>query len=193
MSYEDMLTKQNARQELRARLSAQDPTDRARRSLLIQRKLFYLETFRKARCVLFFASLPGEVDTASMIDAAIESGKRVLVPLTDLAARRLDLFEIRDRSELKKGATLGIPEPDPASARRASASEVEFAVVPGLGFDADRNRIGRGAGLYDRFLTSLAPGTPKVAIAFACQILPSVPVEEFDVKVDLILTEEGQV
>jgi 5-formyltetrahydrofolate cyclo-ligase len=59
-----------------------------------------------------------------------------------------------------------------------------------LGFDRAGGRIGYGAGYYDRFL-SKNPGLRKVGIAFACQEVGSIPVDENDIRMDAVLTEDG--
>lgn len=184
-----MQTKKSLRQELKARLSAQLPEERAFKSLLIQRKLFGLDAFKKAGCVCFFVAMPFEVDTASMIDGALDLGKRVLVPLTDLENKELNLYEIKDRrSDLRPG-TMGILEPMPERTRKAAVAEVDCIVVPGLVFDSRHYRIGHGAGFYDRFLKTLAPSVQKIGLGFSFQVLPEVPVEPHDVRLDAVLTD----
>ncbi|HTL70113.1 MAG TPA: 5-formyltetrahydrofolate cyclo-ligase [Candidatus Eisenbacteria bacterium] len=185
-----METKAELRSRMKARLGAQTPEDRRSKSAAIAEKLFASEAFRRADTVAFFASLPAEVDTAPMIDRSLAAGKRVLLPKTDLAARRVDLYEIRNRAtDLEPGA-LGIPEPRPGRLRAASVAEAALILVPGLCFDRRNNRLGFGAGIYDRFLASAPHGTPKVGLAFAFQVLDEIPVEPHDVPLDLILTEE---
>ena len=91
----------------------------------------------------------------------------IIGTLTDLENKKLKLCEIRDvRSDLVPGV-LGILEPDSSKAKEARADEVEVIAVPGLAFDKKKNRLGRGAGYYDRFLAGLPPGAFKVALAFS--------------------------
>ena len=184
-----MTEKKRLREEINKRLEAHSAAERRAKSLLIQKKLFGLEAFRNSSCVCFYVSLPTEVDTVSMIDQALETGKRVVVPLSDLENKELKLFQITNpRTDLKKGA-YGIFEPDPRSATPVDPGEVDCVVVPGIVFDEKKNRIGRGHGFYDRFLNKFGPKVFKVGLAFSFQVIPQVPQESHDEPLDLVLTE----
>lgn len=180
--------KQNLRDSMRAKLAAHSPSDRARRSAVIQKKLFRSEAFRNANTILFFVGLPAEVDTAPMIDAALTMGKRVFVPRTDLAKKEIRFYAIQNRAELVPGA-MGILEPKPDAAREVVAAEVDCVIVPGVVFDEAGNRLGRGAGFYDRFLAGLPSRAKKIGIAFVFQVLSEVPSEAHDVRVDALVTD----
>ncbi len=175
---------------MRSLLSAQSREERDLRSLRIQEKLFEHEAFRRAGVVCFFVSLPEEVDTRPMIAQALRSGKTVLVPLADLENKELKLYEIREPARDLAPGTLGIPEPRPERTRRAEAEEAHCVIVPGLAFSPTGERLGRGAGFYDRFLTGLPQGTPKIAVAFSFQVLPQIPQETHDHVVDFVLTDD---
>lgn len=171
-------------------LKAQDPGERARKSLLIGTKLSGWSAYRTARTVCFFVALPTEVDTVPMIERALKEGKRVLVPRVDhLENKELKLYEIRDlQTDLSPG-TMGIREPDPARSREAKASEADCILVPGLAFDRNGRRLGRGAAFYDKFLSSLRPDLPKAGLAFSFQVFPEIPYESHDRTVDIVITE----
>jgi 5-formyltetrahydrofolate cyclo-ligase len=78
---------------------------------------------------------------------------------------------------------------EPAEGRVLDPAEVDLVVVPGVAFDRSCNRVGYGAGYYDRFLRLTRPGVPAVAIAFASQIVSIVPTGGTDRRVDAIVTE----
>jgi 5-formyltetrahydrofolate cyclo-ligase len=84
----------------------------------------------------------------------------------------------------------GILEPRKESARIFNPEEIDLVIVPGVAFDEHRNRIGFGAGFYDRFLESVRPSCAKIGIAFEFQIYDEVPVEEHDIPLDLVITEK---
>jgi 5-formyltetrahydrofolate cyclo-ligase len=173
---------------MRQKLKAQGLEERDRKSRLIQEKLFKLDAYRNARTVCFFVGMDEEVNTVPMIEKSLSSGKRVLLPLSDLENKELKWYEVRDlRSELSSGA-LGILEPN-AQAREADAADAECVVVPGLAFDSKNRRLGRGAGFYDRFLARLPKRARKVGLAFSFQVLADVPHETHDHAVDEVLTE----
>lgn len=175
---------------MKSLLSAQNKERRDSKSRLIQKKLFEHQAFCKASVVCFYVAMPVEVDTRPMIQEALKIGKRVLVPLADLENKELKLYEIRDLdTDLEVGA-LGILEPRKDRARLADAKEVDCVIVPGMAFDSQGHRLGRGGGFYDRFLSKFSAKTPKIALAFSFQVLPQIPQETHDQRVDIVLTEK---
>ena len=80
--------------------------------------------------------------------------------------------------------------PEPATRTPFPASDVEAVLIPGLCFDTAGGRLGYGAGIYDRLLAKLRPGTLRVAIAFDCQLRRDpLPQEPHDIPMDYIVTE----
>ncbi len=142
--------------------------------------------------VLFcFLSMPGELATYSLIRAARQAGKTVAVP-------RIEDGDIRFL-ELPAGVATpprdqwGIPVPDPSwpAVDAARAGKV-LVCTPGLAFDREGNRLGRGKGYYDRFLSrARAAGAHLIAIgiAFSDQVVPEVPHGETDQPLDGLVTE----
>lgn len=181
--------KESLRQAIQSKLKAQSSEEREKRSLSVEKKLFTLDVFKKAVFVCFYVSTPWEVDTTSMIDKALKAGKRVLVPLSNLENKELELYEITNRREdLKKGA-FGIMEPLPERTRRAGPETLDCVVVPGIVFDREKNRIGRGKGFYDRFLSQLPSRVSKIGLSFSFQVVSNIPIESHDVKLDFVLTD----
>ena len=86
---------------------------------------------------------------------------------------------------MQKGA-FGIWEPKP-DGEEAVEGAIDLIIVPGVAFDRQCHRLGRGRGFYDRLLSSL--DVPKVGICFDFQLVPSVPVESFDYPMDHVVTE----
>ena len=189
-----MSTKKGLREEIRQKLKAQSLEERSQKSLRIQDRLFSLAEFQKAAWVCFYVALPEEVDTVPMIEKAIGMGKRVAIPLSDLENKELKTYEIKDlRNDVRKGA-FRILEPDPKKTVPVEPSKLEVVVVPGLVFDRENYRIGRGQGFYDRFLAGagrlpLQERVFKIGLAFSFQVVPSVPHESHDQKLDLVLTD----
>jgi 5-formyltetrahydrofolate cyclo-ligase len=180
--------KRELRKRVRALLEGQEASERRRRSLAVDEKLFALDAFKKATSVCFYVAMPHEVDTAPMIDRAIAAGMRVTVPRCDMKTIELSLYEIRHRADLKAG-TWGIYEPEPHPERLVDPKDVRCVVVPGVAFDAAGNRVGNGKGFYDRFLKKISPDALKVGLGYSFQLVPRVPVDAHDVKLDLILTD----
>lgn len=180
----DRPLKKALRQEILAARNALSGQERSAKSRAIAALLAGLPEYRSAGTVLFFASFRSEVETHDMVRRALTEGKRVVLP--KVAGQELALFEIRDfDSDVKPGAW-GIPEP--ASVHEAAREQVDLIFVPGAAFDAFGNRLGYGAGFYDKLLAGF-PGS-IVAVAFELQIVPQVPSDPHDVPMQKIVTEK---
>ncbi len=160
------------------------PEERAAKSRAIGRKLFALPEFVSARVVMFFASFRSEVDTIPMIRQALQSGKRVILP--KVRGKALELFEITDFDADVVPGAWRIPEP--RTGKPGRVEDVDLMVVPGAAFDERGNRIGYGAGYYDKLLPSFKGTT--IALAFEEQIVSNVPIDPHDVPVRKIVTEK---
>lgn len=160
------------------------PEQRENFSREIEKKLFLLPEFREASAVLFFASFRSEISTLPMIRHALEAGKRVILP--KVKGNELALFEITDFDSDTAAGAWGIPEP--LEANPVTIGDVDLLIVPGLAFDESGNRLGYGAGFYDRMLPSYKKKT--VALAFELQMVPKIPVSPHDIPIQKIVTEK---
>lgn len=154
-------------------------------------RVLRLEEYRAAGTVLAYAGVGSELDTGGFIREVLGSGRRLVLPRVDREGRRLELYEVRDPGVELVPGVWGIPEPDPARARRVGLEEVGFVLVPGVAFDRCGGRLGHGAGYYDRLLGGAGRLPPLVGAAFEAQIVERVPMEPHDVFVDLVVTERG--
>jgi 5-formyltetrahydrofolate cyclo-ligase len=150
---------------------------------MLGQKLFQLPEFRAAETVLFYASMKSEVETHAMIRQALAAGKRVVLP--KVTGKDLTLVEITDFDRDVRPGAWGIPEPDPGTP--VELKDIGLIIVPGAVFDERGNRIGYGAGYYDKLLAQYRGMT--AALAFECQIVPSVPADPHDVPIRKIVTE----
>ncbi len=176
--------KKSLRKKVLAARDSLPPGQRSSKSREIEERLFSLPEFKSARTVLFFASFRSEVDTIPMILRALGDGKRVILP--KVKGKELELFEVKNfDSDVSPGAW-GIPEPRESALVRLS--EIDFIIVPGAAFDLRGNRLGYGAGFYDKLLSEFKKLT--VAIAFEQQIVPKIAADPHDVPVKKIVTEK---
>ncbi len=136
---------------------------------------------------LYISSLSGEVDTFPILHDVWKRSKRVVVPCCRLNDRRLIHSELHSTDKLVKNP-VGIFEPVPDYERPVDSSVCDLVIVPGLAFDRLGGRIGFGGGYYDRFLTNVT--APTIALAFAFQIYDTVPLQDHDQRVNLIVTED---
>ncbi len=182
--------KTKLRAELRVRLAAQDPAERAERSARIVESAGSLPAVRTAAHLLLHRSLPTEVAIDGLLGEAVLRGQAAYVPLVD--GEMLHYVRVAADTAWRR-STLGVLEPE--KGERLLLDELAGAsttiVVPGLGFDGHGRRLGRGGGHYDRFLAAAraAGSVHVVAVAFDLQIVPRVPANELDQRADRIVTE----
>lgn len=173
----------------RAELTGEDI---ANKSACIMERLEGLESFRKARAVLCYVDFGREVRTSACIRRWLAGGKEVLVPSivpSGDGRRELRASLLLDFEEDLEGATLGILEPKPHKRRFTDPGVIDFVVVPGLAFDLSGNRLGYGAGFYDRFLRLVRGDCAVVAVSFDFQVFDRIPAGVEDFPVDRIVTE----
>lgn len=138
--------------------------------------------FRAATTVLLYHSLKDEVDTHEFIRKWSRE-KRILLPV--VVGDDLELRLYTRPEDLKPGA-YGIEEP--TGELFTDYADIDFIVVPGVAFDRNGNRLGRGKGYYDRLLPRI-PSAYKAGICFPFQLVEKVPAEPFDIRMDEIITQ----
>jgi 5-formyltetrahydrofolate cyclo-ligase len=178
--------KSSIRQILRQRKDAMEPDDRMKKSKAICSHLMTL--IRDNETVMAYTSKEKEVNTVPIITSLLAHKNPVVVPIIVKEDVSLRLSYLRDFAALVP-STFGVPEPI-GSEIPATGEDVETIVLPMLGYDRTGGRIGYGAGYYDRFLEKY-PGLRKIGIAFACQEIDMLPLDDTDVRMDHIITEEG--
>ena len=137
---------------------------------------------QEAKTVLLYNSLADEVYTHDLIQQLRQEGKRVLLPVV-MSDTEMEL-RLYKGQDFFKSSSYGILEPigEPFT----DFSSIEFALIPGMAFDSQKNRLGRGKGYYDRFLR-LVPQAYKLGLCFDFQKVASVPTEDTDVRMDEII------
>jgi 5-formyltetrahydrofolate cyclo-ligase len=181
--------RERLRRAVLARRDQLAPETRAEFSRTISERFWSLDELRGAATIHVSLSVRSEVSTADLVTQARRRGIRIVVPVTITEARRLVLTELVEGATLVPGP-FGISEPHPDSRVPVPIESLDAVVVPGLAFDPQGNRLGWGAGYYDRLLAGVGLGTPVVALAFECQIVPSIPSLGHDVRMSAIVTEQ---
>lgn len=184
-----MFDKKLIRKETLIKRDSIDPEKKQEKDKLIMGRILSLPSFKKANTVLYFASFRSEVSTLQQIEEALKMGKRIMLPKVDKIDKRLRLYEIHSIGEIKSGF-MGIPEPDVSPERERDINDADLVIMPGVAFDPKGNRLGYGAGYYDKLLAGLKKKIPLIAIAYEEQIVDSLPAESHDIRVDMIVTDE---
>ena len=167
-------TKQDLRERILTLLRNQKEEERLIKSLSIQDKLFANNDFQNAKTILFYASFDGEVNTFNMIKEARKHGKRVALPRLSAHSKELIPTLWRENDELEMGP-YGIEQPHDSSINKLEYAELDAIIVPGVAFDKNNHRLGRGAGYYDRFLSCFPSHRPSIGLAFDFQCVESIP------------------
>ena len=185
-----METKSRLRAALDMRRKALCPADVEIASARICGWLVDFAVVDSARWVAVYAATPGEVNLQQWIEYRQKCEKGVLLPRFDSLRGDYTLAPVRDWEQDTVVGKFGIREARPEVASVAWETLADGDViwfVPGLGFDRSGRRLGRGRGYYDRLL--LGVGGLKIGVALDWQIVPEIPAEAHDIRMDLIVTE----
>lgn len=138
-----------------------------------------------AATVISYAPLPDEVDVSAVTEWCRREGKTVLLPKV-VSDTEMELRVCHGPDKLRAGR-YNILEPTGPVAEPDSLTDA-VALVPGMAFDREGYRLGRGKGYYDRFLARTSVKT--IGVAFPFQIVDAVPHDEHDMRVDDVVTTE---
>lgn len=181
--------KRDLRKQLLAKLLSLTGEELKRRSQNVEKRLSSLPIYKNAKLVMLYYPLKGEVDILRMVRKDLGL-KRFCFPFMNLETKDLEVYEVNNLEEDFSAGPFGVMQPRPDRTKRVDVKEIDMVIVPGLAFDRKLNRLGRGAGFYDRFLIRLNPPCKKVGIAFEPQIVEDLPTHPSqDQKVDLVVSE----
>ena len=153
-------------------------------SARVAENLQSLDAFRTAKTIALYMAIGGEVDPGSLFPVCWKRGMRTCIPVFNAQTQLYEMTEITAETPCRTGR-YGIREPiDPSP---VALSEIDLVAVPGVAFDPNGNRLGRGGGYYDRLLEGFRGHV--VGLAFDFQLLPSIPADAHDQPVGCIATE----
>jgi len=157
----------------------------------------FLGLAKREKTVLAYFSVGSEPSTLAVINELLRSGKRVCLPLCidlDEEGHRKDTVDAMEArqitgfDDLVTGA-YGIPEPK-ADTALVPPEEIDIIILPCISCDRDCNRIGHGAGYYDKFLSRTRKDCFTMALCYEEVMLDDIPTEPHDMPVDAVVTEE---
>lgn len=174
--------KEKIRQELkqiRSKLSG-----RAEKSAAIVEKLLARPEITSSSHILCYYPSTFEVDIVPLIKILFKQHKQLYLPHMDRQV--IGRFSNFDELEVHRFGDIRIPnnelEPE-------SYNLIQVAIIPGLAFTTTGNRLGHGSGWYDRLLPHLPQDLIKIGVCFNEQILPELPTEKHDIKMDLLISD----
>lgn len=173
------------RAEIRRRLEKMAPEQRAGGSLRACSLLEKQRVWQRAQSILFYAPMRLEIDIWPLLRDSLAAGKRAALPRFDVRSQQYDACVIRNLPHDLVAGQFGIREP----AQHCSSLEMEqfeLVLVPGVAFDRQGRRLGRGKGFYDRLLSGAE--SKACGVAFDEQLVEKIPVEAHDRRVQWLLT-----
>ena len=173
------------RAELRRALAALTVPEREQGSTSLSRRLQATPEFLSGGPAMAFIPLPSEPDLRPALIAAFEHGRTIVLPRWNTAQSMYEAAVWTPHLTLVLGP-YGVPEPPP-EVPSVAMERLDLVLVPGLAFDREGRRLGRGKGFFDRLLAR-ARSARRWGIAFDLQVVPEVPSEAHDVNVDLLAT-----
>ena len=178
--------KNSVRAAMRLLLERIDPADRQKRSRALVARLTALPAWKSARRVLLYAPLPTEPDIDPLWSLGALDGKECAYPRVEGMVTRL--YYVHGLADLEP-TRWQLREPIKLAAREADIADLDLALVPGLAFDAQGGRLGRGGGFYDRLLAGRNKKATLVGVCFAAQRVEQLPLAPHDVLMDTVRTE----
>ncbi|MDR0835140.1 MAG: 5-formyltetrahydrofolate cyclo-ligase [Tannerella sp.] len=157
----------------------------ASKSELICKHLIGSSEFEHADRIAAYFSLPDEVQTLKMIEEW-QDKKNIYLPVIE--GNEMFFRKYNGANRLKTG-TFGIKEPDEDS-EKAAISDMDLFIVPGMAFDRNFNRLGRGKGFYDKILNNVRK--PVIGLSFGFQLFDNIPANQHDIKMTEMITEDGK-
>jgi 5-formyltetrahydrofolate cyclo-ligase len=175
--------KEQCRKEMHARRKGYSAEWMESQSRLAVSRLEHDRWFLEAECVALYYPLPREVNTIPLLECWKDK-KLLFLPLVSEAD--LHLLPYLPGLKLVSGM-YGTMHPDTIPAPIPPDS-IDLIIVPGLAFDRQGNRLGRGKGFYDRFLSRIS--TPRIGLCFQDQLLEEVPFNKEDIPMDKLITDQ---
>ncbi len=179
-------TKNELRKKFYAVRENMNPEDKQRYDRKITRTLMALMSYKSAESILCYASIGSEVCTAEIISETLKQNKSLALPVSH-DDKTITFHYIESLGDLREGK-YSIPEPSPEN-RRFINSDRSVCIIPGILFDKSGYRLGYGGGYYDRFLHHYKG--IKIGISYDSLLVDSLPRGQYDVNVDIIVTEKG--
>jgi 5-formyltetrahydrofolate cyclo-ligase len=177
--------KSDLRSAMRWQLKKITEEKRASDSTKICASLERQDFFKNAASILFFAPLPEEPDLWPLLSDVLASKKLVALPCFDSENESYVPRRVGDIHVEIISGKFGIREAAPTCVA-IPLQDLDLVLVPGVAFDSNGHRLGRGKGFYDRLLRNFTG--KKIGVAFDEQIVDAVPAGKNDVRMDLILT-----
>lgn len=182
---ENILTlKKKLRREINSRLKTLSQEERVKFSRAVVEKFLASTVYKNSTVIMAYLSTAEEIQLNEFILIALQAGKILAVPFIE--GHEMQAVRLPNLDALEIGA-YKILTVKRDFRQFIDAEKIDCVIMPGLAFDANGNRLGKGGGYYDKFF-SRAVNAKKIALAYDCQLVEKVPIEPHDLKVDAVIT-----
>lgn len=184
------LSKDNIRKSMLLMRNSMKNEEVTLKSEKIIETLLKLPIIKTSNNIMIYMSFNNEVDTFRLLKELKKQKKKVIAPLCNMNNKTITPYEVNDLDKDFVKSKYGFLEPNKEKLNKVNISDIEVIIVPGVAFDVKGNRIGFGAGFYDRFLNNKKNDTVTISLAYDYQIVDLIPNDKFDIPIDFIITEK---
>ena len=178
----DTMDKHTLRQIIKEQKKRFSADQLIEQSMDITLKLEKHHLYHAAHTVLLYNSMPDEVNTHGLIASLHKQGRCVLLPRMK-NDEELELVRYKGKLSMRMSEKFNILEPEGEPFTQYES--IDLAIIPGVAFTLDGERLGRGKGYYDRLLAKM-PSVYKMGLCFPFQVLDAIPTDENDVLMDVV-------
>ncbi len=147
-----------------------------------------LEEFEKAKTVALFCSKPEEIQTTYLFNECLKANKTIALPVI-VDDKNMIFYRYDKDIPLVMNEKFNVLEPDPTKREEINGRNIDFMVLPALGYTKQRDRIGYGKGFYDRYLAKI-PQAISIGITLTALLDDEIPLEAWDLPVHYLATEK---
>lgn len=183
----DFERKKELRREMLALRRALSDDEVEKKSHLLTEEILALPQYKKAKRIMAFLAMKGESNLDELITRALAEGKEVYIPVC-LPERKMEAGRLLSMDHFERGP-LGLRNL-PKGYDVAEPEAMDLVLIPAVACDREGNRLGMGAGYYDRYL-SRVPVEKRIAALWDFQVVEAIPSEPFDEPVAGIVTDRG--
>ena len=183
------ILKENMRKEMHSVKQSISNEDMVKQSSSLCNKVEKTDFWKKSKTVLLYSNLSKEISVNQLIKSGLKSNKIVTLPRYDSKTGEYAVSAISSLKDLSIGS-YNIMEPL-ATCPEIDMNQLDLVIVPGVAFDHNGGRLGRGRGYYDQFLKGLI--ATFCGVCFREQVADKTPQESHDIKMNIIMTPDGKV
>ncbi|MGM0445480.1 MAG: 5-formyltetrahydrofolate cyclo-ligase [Bacillota bacterium] len=190
-----MSEKEKLRELYQNKRKQMDKTVLKNKSVTITDKIYRYIKEGNYKNVMIFVSFRNEIYTHDLIKKLLDEDRiNIYVPYIDKNVDEMKISHITNFTNDLKPGVYGILEPKQKLRDDNNlVDKLDLIIIPGLVYSRDGYRIGYGGGYYDKFLSSISEEVKKVGIVYSNLVIDKLPVNSYDIPVDLIITDKKNI